>query len=163
MLNESSQSPAGAPLAFASTSSPPHLMLAVLIIPWIGAYYLIEHAFSGDRIQATTSAPSAPREILRTHTKISGASGRKVTETCNTRVKRGSHLFALPAELRNTIYELALPSNDGLRITIPPSGHLPRPALLKVCKQITAEASCIYYSINTFYSTMSPAPLNVFI
>ncbi|KAH9831078.1 hypothetical protein Tdes44962_MAKER02156 [Teratosphaeria destructans] len=163
MLHANPQSPAGAPLALASTFSTPYLILPLLYILWIGVFYLIEYPFPDDRIPGTPSAPSAPHEIIRTLTMVPGASGTKVTETRDTQVQRCPRLLALPAELRNTIYELALAPVGGLRIAIPPSGHLPRPALLKVCKQITTEASGLYYSVHTFSSPMTPAPLNVFI
>lgn len=57
-------------------------------------------------------------------------------------------LLRLPAELRNDIWAMVLQYDD--IITIPSSGQASRPALLKVNKQITSEASQIHYSTNRF-------------
>lgn len=66
-----------------------------------------------------------------------------------------SPLFALPAELRNKIYEYALIDQDPIplyfthradRIT----QSCPGPALLQVCHQIRFEATAMYYTNNTF-------------
>ena len=59
-----------------------------------------------------------------------------------------SRLLALPAELRLTIFELAVVSPDP--IVVPLSGRKARPALLHVSQQIRSEATKAYYKLNSF-------------
>ena len=58
-----------------------------------------------------------------------------------------SPLMKLPAELRNTIYEYALRTDDGT-IEISEQTGIPEPALLLTNKSIRAEALSIFYSQN---------------
>lgn len=66
--------------------------------------------------------------------------------------KRTPPLFKLPPELRNTIYHLIL-AGPQQTIMVPAQ----RPALLKVCRQIAAEASPIYCSLNDFHASVTTA------
>lgn len=56
-------------------------------------------------------------------------------------------LMALPAELRNTIYRLALCQQE--TVAIQPEQHR-EPSLLQVSKQIRAETVPIFYLENSF-------------
>ncbi|RMY22771.1 hypothetical protein D0866_11850 [Hortaea werneckii] len=76
-----------------------------------------------------------------------------------------SPLLALPPELRNKIYSLALqpPSK-----TTPSSktGHLKHPALLQTCVQIRLEATQMYFAQTTFQLPLNPSnlhPLHTFL
>jgi hypothetical protein len=70
----------------------------------------------------------------------------------------GSFLKRLPAEVRNTIYELVLTSNDPIYVFIARPGRFPVPgyddrvslAITKTCKQIRSEALPIYFRRNSF-------------
>ncbi|GAB7361951.1 hypothetical protein MBLNU230_g1989t1 [Neophaeotheca triangularis] len=57
-------------------------------------------------------------------------------------------LRQLPAELRNRIYELALPSQTLVKI-FPSKSRAFEPGLLQTCKQIRAEASAMFYAANS--------------
>ena len=63
--------------------------------------------------------------------------------------KTGKHLFALPAELRNQIYQLVLVVNTPIVIDTDPTATLPH--LLAVSSQIRQEARGIYYIENKFH------------
>lgn len=74
-----------------------------------------------------------------------------------------SHLLALPAELRNKIYEHALIDPQCVRrhfthLADPMAKSCPGPALLQTCRQIRAEATELYYSNNTFIIKAWHAP-----
>ncbi|KAK5738924.1 hypothetical protein LTR17_005650 [Elasticomyces elasticus] len=67
------------------------------------------------------------------------------------RQRKSCHLFKIPGELRNRIYEYVLVS----RYAIPISAEGPgEPSLLRVCKGIRAEARSIYYGTNDFRLVM---------
>ena len=59
------------------------------------------------------------------------------------------HLLALPAELRNQIYTLALTHTEP--ISVDELGRMVMPGLLGVCKQIRDEAKDILYASNEFH------------
>jgi hypothetical protein len=59
-----------------------------------------------------------------------------------------SWLYRLPAELRNRIYELALPAGQGLAISVKAAAA--QPALTRVCKLIRQEALPVSYGNNAF-------------
>lgn len=63
-------------------------------------------------------------------------------------VKMGSGLLALPAELREKIYEYALSSEQAITIHWP--GYAKSPALLRTCQQIRNEASPGLFKLNSF-------------
>lgn len=62
-----------------------------------------------------------------------------------------SRLLALPAELRNEIWQYAVYSDKSLAIVGPTPSQ---PALTRVCRQIRSEAICYFYTINTFKCTI---------
>lgn len=87
-----------------------------------------------------------------------------------------SLLGRLPAELRNTIYELVLVSAKPINVMVrdqylhyfqqpvpnpPPASPT---ALIQTCKTIAAESRLIFYSSNTFrlHAAPTPAPLHQF-
>lgn len=57
-----------------------------------------------------------------------------------------SALGILPLELRNRIYEFAVPRSEQIEVT----SSLQPPALLQVCYETRTEASRIYFGQNTF-------------
>ncbi|CAK3876740.1 Hypothetical predicted protein [Lecanosticta acicola] len=62
-----------------------------------------------------------------------------------------SRLFQLPAELRNTIYEFVLYSEDPVVLEdLWGRSSLRFPALLQVCRQVRDEAAGIWYSSSVF-------------
>lgn len=63
--------------------------------------------------------------------------------------KAAGGLMALPAELRNTIYDYALPS-EAQEFRFSFGIYQPAPCLLQVCHQIRHEATGIYYSTRHF-------------
>ncbi|GAB1737076.1 hypothetical protein NU219Hw_g760t1 [Hortaea werneckii] len=63
-------------------------------------------------------------------------------------MNQDSRLLDLPPELRNAIYTNVLATDDVIQI--PASSKLTRPSLLKVCQQITDDATLLYYSCNKF-------------
>ncbi|KAI7238840.1 hypothetical protein KC330_g2322 [Hortaea werneckii] len=63
-------------------------------------------------------------------------------------IDQDSRLLDLPPELRNSVYTYALATDDVIQI--PASGKPTRPPLLKVCQQITKDATLLYYSCNKF-------------
>lgn len=94
---------------------------------------------------------------------VNGAKPNKITKTIKIKKsfvkvkkanpavapKSGKQIFlTLPAELRNSIYELVIISPDELVIT--KEGNLATPPLLQVCKQIRCEALTMYYAENCF-------------
>ncbi|KAK4963697.1 hypothetical protein LTR10_001328 [Elasticomyces elasticus] len=64
------------------------------------------------------------------------------------RQRKNCHLFKIPGEIRNQIYEYAL--LEPKKIKIKPTGP-GEPPLLRVSKRIRDEASSIYYTLNTFH------------
>ncbi|KAI6886153.1 hypothetical protein KC363_g1554 [Hortaea werneckii] len=63
-------------------------------------------------------------------------------------IKQDSRLLDLPPELRNSIYTHVLATDEVIQI--PAAGKLTRPPLLRVCQQITDDATLLYYSCNRF-------------
>lgn len=63
-------------------------------------------------------------------------------------INQDSRLLDLPPELRNSIYNYVLATDDVIKI--PASGKPKRPPLLQVCQQITDEATLLYYSCSKF-------------
>ncbi|KAK5111956.1 hypothetical protein LTR85_011703 [Meristemomyces frigidus] len=61
-----------------------------------------------------------------------------------------SPLLALPAELRNRIYEFALLEQETVHV----DDNLRRPALLDTCRQIRSEALRLWYTENAFLFTI---------
>ena len=72
-------------------------------------------------------------------------------------IDQDSRLLKLPAELRNAIYTLALSFDEDIMVST--VHKLRRPALLKTCKQIRAEATLLYFSSTTFHLVISPTEL----
>ncbi|KAK3632266.1 hypothetical protein LTR56_004266 [Elasticomyces elasticus] len=68
------------------------------------------------------------------------------------RQRKSCHLFKLPGELRNRVYEAVLVSRGSVAIRPKGPGE---PALLRVCKGIRAEARSIYYGANNFRLVMA--------
>ena len=62
-------------------------------------------------------------------------------------------LLRLPAELRNYIYEIVL--SPPRTIAVHASAQVVRPSLPKVCRQISDEASEIYFSKNIFHTDVT--------
>lgn len=61
-----------------------------------------------------------------------------------------SKLLALPAELRNPIYEMALIEDSPIRIEVEPDARLEIPGLLLACKSLREETLGIWYQSNQF-------------
>ncbi|KAK5120769.1 hypothetical protein LTR85_005835 [Meristemomyces frigidus] len=90
-------------------------------------------------------------------------SGLVAREDATTESIQTSPLLSLPPELRNNIYSFALtPTNETPEneIEVPADGRLAHPSLLKVCKQITEEATELYYATTTFYLSFTPSDLS---
>lgn len=62
-------------------------------------------------------------------------------------------LLRLPAELRNHIYEEVLRKDNAIDVSTLET--MPRPSLLRACKQIRAEANLIYFACNDFLLCVS--------
>ncbi|KAK4613882.1 hypothetical protein CLAFUW4_09360 [Fulvia fulva] len=60
------------------------------------------------------------------------------------------HLLEMPPELRNRIYRFALVQHSQIFVCDDGYDGLKTPALLRVCRQIRAEARSIYYIENKF-------------
>ncbi|KAK6393644.1 hypothetical protein LTR65_002516 [Meristemomyces frigidus] len=83
-----------------------------------------------------------------------------VVSTCKLNdTMDSSPLGGLPPELRNNIYELALQPDhqikiwlvsEGLEHKLGSKGHANTFALTRVCRQMRAESSQLFYSLNTF-------------
>ncbi|KAI6886344.1 hypothetical protein KC318_g15016 [Hortaea werneckii] len=71
-----------------------------------------------------------------------------VSKYAKREINQDSRLLDLPPELRNTIYTYVLATDDVIQI--PASGKPIRPPILKVCQQITDDATLLYYSCNKF-------------
>ena len=101
----------------------------------------------GDHL--TSDHEYANRTAWRTLTSTNPeAPSRQQTTAAPARVAQDSRFLDLPAELRNTIYELAvLDHSGGIEICL----TLREPALLSVCSQTRDEASAIYYKQNKFW------------
>ncbi|KAK3113507.1 hypothetical protein LTR53_009151 [Teratosphaeriaceae sp. CCFEE 6253] len=63
-------------------------------------------------------------------------------------------LFGLPPELRNAIYTYALRSSEPIIVSA--QAGPARPALLQQCKQITADATQIYYTTKSVRLCVAP-------
>lgn len=83
---------------------------------------------------------------------------RKASQPMANQSMDHSPFASLPAELRNGIYEFAIPCSDTVAITPAhpfATGWLRQPpTLLQVCRQIRAEASGLFYARNTLYSSL---------
>ncbi|KAK4612184.1 hypothetical protein CLAFUW4_12748 [Fulvia fulva] len=65
-------------------------------------------------------------------------------------VQQMSPLLELPAELRNTIYAMTMPTDAVINYHTGADATYPRqPRLLQVCRQIRSEAGSLYYRGNT--------------
>lgn len=82
-------------------------------------------------------------------------------------LQAASPLFRLPAELRNIIYEMALPEDHPISVgttpwysstTVPP-GTGTQPALTRTCRAIRHEALPIFYAENVFITSLAH-PIN---
>ena len=67
--------------------------------------------------------------------------------------RAASPFLALPGELRNDIYHLALAAEDDEHVNISLHAIKQRTALLRTCSQIRNEATEIFYNVNVFAIT----------
>lgn len=119
-----------------------------------------------------TMDPSLRPDTLHSHVAANEIETTDVgrqsdTEAASAANNRGTHstsqnskLLGIAPEIRNAIYGYVLISEED--IEIPTSGKLNRPAILRVCQQISSEATTIYYGRNTFRSDVGddyPGPI----
>ncbi|KAI7324289.1 hypothetical protein KC340_g6425, partial [Hortaea werneckii] len=73
--------------------------------------------------------------------------------------RQTSPLLALPPELRNKIYSLALTSSS-TKPRPTPTGRLQRPALLKTNVQLRAETTQMWFAQTSFQLSLNPSNLS---
>ncbi|KAK5119921.1 hypothetical protein LTR85_007247 [Meristemomyces frigidus] len=106
---------------------------------------VLSQADTSDRVALPRQGDDSDRNHSPQPTDING-----VDREMRPIIAQESKLLSIPPELRNGIYGYVLLSKNN--IEIPDTGKLVRPALLKTCRQITEEATSIYYALNAFHA-----------
>lgn len=101
---------------------------------------------------AVGPATSSKAKVHPKHSaKRQGQTKRKIKTSRKKRTATPTQSFrflALPAEIRNSIYELALKSSTPILV----ERKLKSPPLLSTCTQIRSKAASIWYRDNKFYA-----------
>ncbi|KAK3678000.1 translation initiation factor eIF-2B subunit alpha [Recurvomyces mirabilis] len=99
------------------------------------------HSFDSDNPQINQHQELKQRPLVSTNDPT----------MATTPVFAKSRLLALPAELRQQIYEYSLVQSDEIVVRLAIRRYWRPPALLQTCREIRHEATPTYYADNTFY------------